>query len=55
MSSVRFTLSFWLPEPTGVEGEQKLVEKFHVPGQLLALDANGGEALGLYLNAFVIE
>jgi hypothetical protein len=50
-SSVRFTASLWVAEPVG-DGGTSLVEVLSVPGELLAIDANGGSGLGLYLTSF---
>lgn len=51
-SSVRFKVSLLLPEdrPDG-QGKQ-LVEKLSVPGELIALDAQGGASLGLFVTQF---
>jgi hypothetical protein len=51
-ASVRFTLSLYVAEPTGVAKETALQLKLQTSGELLALDANGGAGMGLYLAAF---
>ncbi len=48
--SVRFTVTLWVAEPT--DGGSALVQKLQTSGELLAVDENGGQGLGLYLGAF---
>lgn len=49
--AVRFTLTLNVAESNGDEGS-RLVEKQRLSGELLAVDANGGQALGLYVTSF---
>jgi hypothetical protein len=49
-SSVRFTLTLYVPEP--VDGGQAMVAKLTQSGELLAVQANGGASLGLYVADF---
>ncbi len=59
-SSVRFTYSLWVAEPVpadggvdaGTSGDESLVQKLSVSGELLAVDANGGASAGLYVTNF---
>jgi hypothetical protein len=52
--AARFTVTLHLRESTG-EGTFTLAEKLRIPGQLLAGQANGGTAPGLYLTSFEIK
>jgi hypothetical protein len=49
-SSVRFTATLYVAQP--VDGGSALVQRLQVAGELLAIDANGGAGLGLYLESF---
>jgi hypothetical protein len=49
-SSVRFTLTLYVAEP--VDGGQAMVPKLTQAGELVALQANGGTSLGLYVADF---
>jgi hypothetical protein len=49
--AVRFTASLYVAEPVG-DGRTSLVQVLSVPGELLAVDENGGAGLGLYLTSF---
>ncbi len=52
-SSVRFTLSLYVAEPTGDGGTEKALQlKLQQSGELLAVQANGGAGPGLYVAAF---
>lgn len=52
LASVRFVASLLLPEARpGGEGKQ-LVEKLRIPGELVALDADGGAGPGLFVGQF---
>lgn len=55
LPSTRFTASFYQPEPTGVPGEQALVEKLSKNGELLAIDESGGSTLGLFVMEIGIQ
>ncbi|EYF02618.1 Hypothetical protein CAP_6648 [Chondromyces apiculatus DSM 436] len=49
-----FTVSLHLPTAREGGGEV-LAEALHVPGQVLALHANGGAEIGLYVTAFAFQ
>jgi hypothetical protein len=51
-SSVRFTATLYVAEP--VDGGSTLTQKLQASGELLAIDANGGAGLGLYLTSFTL-
>ncbi len=53
-SSVRFTLTLYVAEPTGVGAETALQQKLTQSGELLAVQASGGVGLGLYVAAFTL-
>jgi hypothetical protein len=48
--AVRFTMSLWVAEPT--DGGQHLVQKQTQSGELVAIQADGGGSLGLYVMNF---
>ena len=48
--SVRFTATLYVAQPT--DGGSALVQALQTSGELLAVDANGGAGLGLYLASF---
>jgi biopolymer transport protein ExbB/biopolymer transport protein TolQ len=50
--SVRFVVSLLLPEDRPDGAGRHLVEKLRIPGQLVALDANGGAGPGLFVTQF---
>jgi hypothetical protein len=50
--AVQFTLTLYVAEPA--DGGSSLVQKLQIPGELLAIDANGGASMGLYLGAFTL-
>lgn len=50
--SVRFVVSLLLPEDRPDGQGRTLVEKLRIPGQLVALDANGGGGPGLFVTQF---
>jgi hypothetical protein len=52
--AVRFTVTLSFAEATGA-GTWTLAEKLHTSGELLASDANGGAAIGLYVTDFSIH
>lgn len=51
-SSVRFTLTLYVAEPTGVGKQTALQQKLQQSGELLAVQASGGVGMGLYVAAF---
>jgi hypothetical protein len=51
-SSVRFTLTLYVAEPTGVGKQMALRQKLQQSGELLAVQATGGVGMGLYVAAF---
>jgi hypothetical protein len=53
-SSVRFTVSIWLPEAQA-DGTKRLVEHPFVKGELQAQQANAGAGPGLFLGDFVLQ
>lgn len=50
----RFVVTLHLREPRE-DGTYDLVEVLRVPGELLALQANGGNDAGLFVTSFVIK
>ncbi len=51
-ASVRFTLTLYVAEPTGVGKQTALQPKLQQSGELLAVQAGGGVGMGLYVAAF---
>jgi hypothetical protein len=49
--SVRFTLSLYVAEPAD-GGDEQLVQVLQIPGEMLAVQANGGASAGLYVTSF---
>ena len=48
-----FTVTLYTAEPAaGGDGGQTLAQSFQVPGELLAIDANGGASMGLFVRQF---
>ncbi len=51
-ASVRFSVALWIPEPTGDGGTHLVQQTPLATGELLAAQANGGSAPGLYVGSF---
>jgi hypothetical protein len=48
-----FTVTLYAAEPlAGVDGGQTLAQSFQIEGELLAVDANGGATMGLFVKQF---
>jgi hypothetical protein len=54
-SSVHFNLSINQPTPGGDGGALQLTRTFELNGELLAVDANAGDQLGLFVTEFVVQ
>jgi hypothetical protein len=52
---VRFNLSLNRPGPAGDDGKRRLESTYQQSGELLAMDADSGAKLGLFVTEFSVQ